>query len=538
MSRRVRISLTSKCQLLFGAAVVLILCAALAIVWHRMETLVQRGPQKRAEDFAAAWLSDQIQLGGSLRPGEQVGEPPTETELVLSLIDAADFDRLAMQDTFLRDAISRFENRQDARDYFQQVKDPVAGTYYRYARAIRQRDLDALANRASATIATTALPDPLRMVLLIHLRDREAGTQRLLNGIYIVAGGVFAGLLALTVFWYITTRLVLQPVHLLSDYAAKVSEGDLNLRAEVNTGDEFEDLAGMFNAMLETLKHNADQLRSINKSLDLKINELAKANVSLFEADKMKGDFLANVSHELRTPLNSIIGFAEVLQETLTNPGSAATPLPGADEKRKRYAQNIITSSRLLLDLITDLLDLAKIEAGRMEVHVDRLSLADTCEGLVNFIRPQAEKKPVTLKLKVEPNLPMVSTDAMKLQQIVFNFLSNAVKFTPPGGTVTLAASALDERRVRLSVIDTGPGIAEQDQKRIFDKFVQLDPSVTREQAGTGLGLTICKELAPLLHGTIDVDSIPGRGATFSLTFPVQFEEKTESLMPEEGGER
>src|SRR5690606_28954190 len=168
----------------------------------------------------------------------------------LTLIDESDFDRLTMHDPFLRDAIQRFERRADARDYFLRVDDPVGGEpYYRYARALRQRDLDALADPGAEPIATAALPDALRMVLVVQLRDPEAARQRLLNGVYILAAGGFAGLLALAVFWYITTRLVLRPVGVLSDYAQRVSGGDLNLRAEVNTGDEFEDLARMFNTM-------------------------------------------------------------------------------------------------------------------------------------------------------------------------------------------------------------------------------------------------------------------------------------------------
>jgi len=527
MPRRLRISLASKCQWLFGAAVVLILIAALTIVWHRMQTLVERGPKKRAEDIAAAWLSDQVQLVGALSTTGEPASAPNDGGLTLSLIDAGDFDRLAMHDPFLRDAVARFERRSDAREHFQRVDDPVAGTYYRYARAIRARDLDDLAEPDAEPIATATLPNPPQMVLLVNLREPEAARLRLLNGIYTVAAGGFAGLLALAVFWYITNRLVLRPVGLLSDYAERVSEGDINLRAEVNTGDEFEDLAQMFNVMLESIKANADKLQTINKTLDLKITELAQTNVALYEADKMKGEFLANVSHELRTPLNSIIGFAEVLQETLAG---RTGPM---DEKRKRYAMNIITSSRLLLDLITDLLDLAKIEAGRMELSVAPVSLADTCEGLVNFIRPQAEKKSITMEATVDPNVPVVHTDPMKLQQVIFNFLSNAVKFTPTGGRVSLTAGVgVEENTVVIAVSDTGPGIAPQDVGRIFDKFVQLDPSVTKTQGGTGLGLTICKELAELLRGEIDVDSTPGRGSTFSLILPIRVKERIEPLMP------
>jgi len=189
--------------------------------------------------------------------------------------------------------------------------------------------------------------------------------------------------------------------------------------------------------------------------------------------------------------------------------------------------------------LINDLLDLAKIEAGRMEMRAGPVSIADTIEGLVNLIRPLGEKQQITLKHKAPHDLPKVQTDAGKLQQILFNFLANAVKFTPEQGEVSIEAELVDTAddapptHVRISVHDTGPGIASDDQKRIFEKFVQLDPGVTKEHGGTGLGLTISQELAHLLQGEIDLDSTVGRGTTFSLTIPLQPSEVTTPLMPE-----
>ncbi len=431
--------------------------------------------------------------------------------------------------------------------------------YFRYARAIRKSDLSRIRSGAAGgfepRVDTSALADPLQQVLLIHVRDPSAASQAMVNRIYIVAAGLFAGLLAIGVFWFITMRLILSPVRVLQDVAKKVSAGDLNIRSDINTGDEYEELSHIFNDMLTNQKEKQDQLRSINKSLDLKLDELAASNIALYEANKMKGEFLANVSHELRTPLNSMIGFAEVLQETLKD---RTGPV---DEKRQRYVNNMITSSRRLLDLINDLLDLAKIEAGRMDLNVSAISIADTFEGLINLMRPQAEKRDITLEMDIEPGLPVVQTDAGKLQQILFNFLANAVKFTPEGGTVTLSAhmpehedaddadseaaadedgkqesdddTPADQPQVYLSVSDTGPGIAPEDHRRIFEKFTQLAPSETKQHVGTGLGLTISQELASMLQGHIELDSDLGRGATFTLAIPVVLERRTASLMPE-----
>ncbi|MCC7147497.1 MAG: HAMP domain-containing histidine kinase [Phycisphaeraceae bacterium] len=592
MAKPVRISLANKCQLLFGAAVVLILTAALAVPWLRMQTLVAEGQEETARRLAEAWLAGKIELGTELRALHQLPDDSADEEekpvnkTVLALIGREDFELAASQDDFLGKAIETFQTREDKQEYFQPADGTHGRVYYQFARAIRKSDLSSirrgLPSGFASAVDSTSLANPLEMVLWVRMRTDLVESQLLRNRIYVIAAGLLAGLLAIGVFWYITMRLILSPVRVLRDTAEKVSEGDLNIRSEISTGDEFEQLSGTFNTMLESLKNNQDQLRNVNKSLDLKIGELAKTNLSLYETSKIKSEFLANVSHELRTPLHSIVGFAEVLQETLegrTGP---------VDEKRKRYASNIIASSRQLLDLINDLLDLAKIEAGRLELHVSKVSIADIVEGLVNLIRPQAEKKQVELRIKVERDIPPVETDAGKVQQILFNFLSNAIKFAPQAGSVVMSAGLLRSGNgasdghnghapdspapapskadspdsapvstgslpgagalpgglpgalpggagvsgVRISVTDNGPGIALEDHQRIFEKFVQLDKSVTREYGGTGLGLTISRDLAKMLEGQIELDSDIGRGATFSLILPLELGARQVALMP------
>ena len=220
--------------------------------------------------------------------------------------------------------------------------------------------------------------------------------------------------------------------------------------------------------------------------------------------------------------------------------------LGSKDGKYRRYVSNIIVSSRRLLDLINDLLDLAKIEAGRMDLRVSSVSVADTAEGLTTLMKPQAEKNRITLDHRVDPNIPLVQTDAGKFQQILFNLLSNALKFTPPHGRVTLSAQLMPDsntvplsegdqthrRWLSVSVADTGPGIALEHHEQIFDKFTQLDSTVTREHSGTGLGLAISRELATLLQGRIELDSDTGQGATFSLIIPLSLESRHNPLMP------
>ncbi|MFP4145327.1 MAG: ATP-binding protein [Phycisphaeraceae bacterium] len=534
MPNRVRLSLAHKCQILIGAAVVLVIAAALSVAWLRLESLAAAGPRQLARQLAEGWVEGQIALELADPPGQPGLAPlPADRERRFRLIRADRAAALAEKDPFVAQAMERFELRARQNELFQGAEPDAGPPYYRYLRAVRRSELPGQVQPAGDAEAEAGLNDPISHLLLIELRDPDAATRRMVSRLYLLAAAGFAGVLAIGAFWLILTRVFLVPVRLLRDVARRVAAGELNIRADINTGDEFEQLARQFNNMLEAQKEKQDQLRSINKSLDLKLDELARSNVSLYEANKIKGEFLANVSHELRTPLNSMIGFAEVLGETLPDDGDPQS------EKRRRYVGNILTASRRLLDLINDLLDLAKIEAGRMELNVAPISISDTCEGLVNLIRPQADPRHLVLKQKIDAGVPIVQTDAGKLQQILFNFLSNAVKFTPPGGEVTIAAAALpplpaeDQPRVRISVSDTGPGIAPEDHERIFEKFTQLDASVTRQHMGTGLGLTISRELADMLQGRIEVDSELGQGATFSVTIPAVLERRSVPLMPE-----
>ena len=318
----------------------------------------------------------------------------------------------------------------------------------------------------------------------------------------------------------ITTRLILKPVRVLQETAEKVSEGNLNIRSHIATGDEFQQLSETFNKMLGNLKASEDQLRAMNTSLDLKLGQLAESNVALFESNRLKSEFLANVSHELRTPLNSILGFAELLRDSAI----------GADIKGARYLQNILNSGKNLLELINDLLDLAKIEAGRMEVRSEPLSLNDLFEGLTSIIRPLVEKKDLQINLRVSRDVPIIYTDPAKLQQVLYNFLSNAIKFSPPGGQIEISAERTEAQSIRIAVSDQGPGVEPDKHEMIFEKFRQLDGSVTREHGGTGLGLAISRELVVLLHGAIGVESVPGEGATFWVTLPLKIEAGAQDL--------
>jgi signal transduction histidine kinase len=355
----------------------------------------------------------------------------------------------------------------------------------------------------------------------------------LLNWVWISAAGLIAGTGAIVAFYLITQRVILRPIRQLRAIANNVAEGNLDIRSAISTGDEYEKLADAFNNMLDRLQTTQDKLRQTNKQLDTKIAELSQRNIELFKANKLKSEFLANMSHEFRTPLNAILGFAQVLRE---KPGLLKK------DRGQKYAENIIASGNRLLNMINDLLDLAKTRAGRIQLHIEEISLPELCKKLIASFSLLTKKKKIKVKLTTDPDLPVLTTDAGKVQQILYNFLSNAVKFTPQRGRIEMRASWAPAhggarenpeletpgsdaptagRFVRISVSDTGCGIAEPDQEKIFEKFRQVDGSITRESAGSGLGLAISKELADMLAGSIGLESAAGKGSTFWLDIPV-----------------
>ncbi len=199
------------------------------------------------------------------------------------------------------------------------------------------------------------------------------------------------------------------------------------------------------------------------------------------------------------------------------------------EDKGKRYAENIITGGQRLLNMINDLLDMAKTVSGKMKLHIEKADVSELCRSAMAAFSTVTKQKRIKIKLRIGEDVPELVTDAGKVQQILDNFLSNAVKFTPEEGRIEIGAEMLDEKTVRIFVSDTGCGMAEDDKEKIFEKFTQVDGSITRESTGSGLGLAISKELAGLLAGSIGLESELGKGSTFRLDIPVMLstEEQT-----------
>ncbi|TMG88201.1 MAG: GAF domain-containing protein [Betaproteobacteria bacterium] len=241
------------------------------------------------------------------------------------------------------------------------------------------------------------------------------------------------------------------------------------------------------------------------------VGEIRDKSQQLEVANKHKSEFLANMSHELRTPLNAIIGFSEVLLERMFGE---------LNEKQDDYLKDIHSSGRHLLTLINDILDLSKIEAGRMELEPSTFDLASALSNAMTLVRERAQRHGITLEQQVDPQLGEVTADERKFKQILVNLLSNAVKFTPDGGRIDVNARR-EEENVVIAVHDTGIGIAAQDQAAVFEEFRQVGRDYTNKQEGTGLGLTLTKKFVELHGGRIWLDSEPGKGSTFTFTIPI-----------------
>ncbi|HYM82595.1 MAG TPA: ATP-binding protein [Candidatus Dormibacteraeota bacterium] len=308
-------------------------------------------------------------------------------------------------------------------------------------------------------------------------------------------------------------RNLVRPIESIQSAAASIGSGALDQRIEVTSRDELGALAEEFNRMAARLQaYYADLEHDVQE----RTRELATALAALDErtreleaASHHKSEFLANMSHELRTPLNAISGFSQVLRKGLFGE---------INDKQAEYLDDILASARHLLSLIDDVLDLAKVEAGQIELHKVPFSLPDALERGVVIVGERAARGGVRVSVTVAPGVDTVVGDERRITQVLLNLLSNGVKFTPAGGEVDVSASRHDGA-IQVSVRDTGPGIAREDQERIFEECQQADLG-TAQREGTGRGLALSRRLSELHDGRLWVDSEPGRGSTFTFTLP------------------
>ena len=261
--------------------------------------------------------------------------------------------------------------------------------------------------------------------------------------------------------------------------------------------------------LYQQVKQYAEALEA---KVEVRTRELQEVNRRLEAAGRHKSQFLASMSHELRTPLNAIIGFSEIL---LDESVGELTP-----EERREFLGNILSSGRHLLRLINDILDLSKVEAGRMELRPEEFSIAEVVSGVLNTIKPLAARKQIGVEVAIDSALTTLVADQGKVKQILYNLLSNAIKFTPEKGQVGVRISG-GRGEVCFAVWDTGIGIKPEDQARIFEEFHQVEGTAARQYEGTGLGLALAKKFVELHAGRIWVESEPGKGSTFTFTMPL-----------------
>ncbi|HSB31107.1 MAG TPA: response regulator [Candidatus Sulfobium mesophilum] len=349
--------------------------------------------------------------------------------------------------------------------------------------------------------------------------------------------GLFSISAITAIIYTMLTKLIRRPVENLAEKAKRFAEGDMSVSVDVTAKNEIGVLGNTFNYMVDSISSFSRKLeREVTRKTNL-LNErtelltlLERANRELRELDKLKSTFLANMSHELRTPMNAIIGYTELLLDGVDGP---------INEEQEKSLHKVVSNAKHLLQLINDVLDISKIESGKVELHPREIDLKWVTESVLPTFEPMIRQKGLSIRLDFDESLPPVFADEDKVAQILINLLSNAVKFTNKGG-IAVTAHASDKGIkagapplfVEVCIEDTGIGIKEEDMSKLFDKFSQLDISSTRQYEGTGLGLSIARGLVVLHKGVIWVTSEYGKGSRFLFTLPARREVLEKSAEP------
>jgi signal transduction histidine kinase len=343
----------------------------------------------------------------------------------------------------------------------------------------------------------------------ISIEVEQVRNTILLSIIISVLSAVLAG--------WLMSKIITKPIGLLANASEKVAQGDLHTLVKVKSSNEIGVLASSFNQMVVSLRKSRNELNQWGKEMEKKVEkrteELEHANLKLQELDRLKSMFIASMSHELRTPLTSIIGFTGIILQGMSG------EINSEQEKQLTLVKN---SANHLLDLINDVIDISKIEAGKVEIVIEEFDLSILAQEIKDSFTVAVDKKGLKLSLEIPPTL-VIKNDERRTKQILVNFISNAVKFTDRGGIEIKLVKR--DKTAEISVRDTGLGVKKEDMNKLFKDFSRI-PIKDRTIAGTGLGLYLSKKIADLLGGEIKAESEFGKGSVFTLTLPLKYKEE------------